>query len=301
MFTAVSKAGAVCVLAVNGRCAYCAMTLDHGKIRARIDGQALFFCSQRCLAVFRTMGPQGRVKAQIQAERSKILGGMEEKRGTQVLTLIHRREPWSEKDGGYITIEDTEGLLTQIRQTPSAKPIDLIIHTPGGIALAAEMIAMAVRQHPGKVTAIVPYYAMSGGTLVALAAHKLLMEEESVLGPLDPQIDAYPARSLIDLVSRKPVETISDQMMILSDIAQKSVRQIRDFVKWILEEKLDPPKREAVAKFLTEGYVLHDTPIVPQILRSLGLKVEGGVPAEVYQLFRTFEFGTCARPQTARY
>ena len=241
------------------------------------------------------------MKARIQLERFDILERLEKKRGSRVLTLVHRREPWSTKDGGFITIEDSETVVAQIRRTPPEKPIDLIIHTPGGIVLAAEMIAMAVRQHPGKITVIVPFYAMSGGTLIALAAHQLIMEKESILGPLDPQIAGYPSASLISLSKRKPIEAISDQMVVLSEIAQKSVNQIREFVSTLLRDRLSPEKREKVAAFLTGGYLTHDTPIVPSVLREMGLEVVEGVPGEVYELFRTYEFGSCARPQCAAY
>jgi ClpP class serine protease len=58
-------------------------------------------------------------------------------------------------------------------------------------------IAKAVREHKGKVTVFVPHHAMSGGTLVALAADEIVMCEHSVLGPIDPQLEESPAASLI--------------------------------------------------------------------------------------------------------
>ncbi|OGS46873.1 MAG: hypothetical protein A3K66_01080 [Euryarchaeota archaeon RBG_16_67_27] len=127
------------------------------------------------------------------------------------------------------------------------------------------------------------------------------MEKGSILGPLDPQIAGFPSRSLITLPGRKPIETVSDQMVVLSEIAQRSVDQTREFVKWLLEDRLPPKDREAVAVFLTGGYISHDTPIVAEVLRNLGLKVREGVPDEVYELFRTYEFGMCERPQCAAY
>jgi len=286
---------------VSVRCIYCGMQMDGRPTRAKFDGESLLFCSQRCVSVFRAMGSRGRLRARIQSERFDILERLESKRGSRVLTLVHRREPWSEEPGGFITIEDSEALVAQIRRTPPEKPIDMIIHTPGGIALAAEMIAMAARKHAGKVTTIVPFYAMSGGSLIALAAEEILMEKESILGPLDPQINGFPSRSLITLPSRKPIETISDQMVVLSEVARRSADQTREFVKWLLEDKLEPKDRTAVAEFLTGGYLSHDTPIVPRVLKELGLNVKEGIPEEVYELFRTFEFGTCARPRCAVY
>jgi ClpP class serine protease len=69
-----------------------------------------------------------------------------------------------------------------------SSPIDLIIHTPGGLVLAAEEIARALQAHKAPVTVMVPHYAMSGGTRIALSAGQILMSPSAVLGPVDPQI-----------------------------------------------------------------------------------------------------------------
>lgn len=75
---------------------------------------------------------------EVVSERRRIIEAIEQERGTKVITLIHRKEPWLRQgEPGYITIEDTEHILRQIRATPKDKPIDVILHTPGGLALAA--------------------------------------------------------------------------------------------------------------------------------------------------------------------
>src|SRR5919109_1359905 len=108
------------------------------------------------------------IKRRVLAERASIIQALEAERGTKIITLIQRKERWSKDndadDDEYITIEDTEHILREIHRTPKDKPIDLILHTPGGMALAAEMIATALYDHPAKTTVIVPFYAMSGGT-----------------------------------------------------------------------------------------------------------------------------------------
>ena len=71
--------------------------------------------------------------------------------------------------------------------------------------LAALQIARAIHKHQGKVTAFVPHYAMSGGTLVALAADEIVMSAYAMLGPVDPQLGEYPAASILKAVAKKPV------------------------------------------------------------------------------------------------
>ncbi len=59
---------------------------------------------------------------------------------------------------------------------------------------------------------------------------------------------------------------------------------------------MDKEKAEKPAEFLTGGYMTHDTPIVFDVAKEIGLNVREGIPKSVYNLFRTFELGSCARP-----
>ena len=102
-------------------------------------------------------------------------------------------------------------------------PIDLILHTPGGLVLAALQIAQAIKKHKGKVTAFVPHYAMSGGTLISLAADEIVMSEHAVLGPVDPQLGKFPAASILKVLGKKPLKDIEDETLIMADQAEKAI------------------------------------------------------------------------------
>jgi ClpP class serine protease len=240
----------------------------------------------------------------VMAQRQAIVTKLEKKRQSKVITLIHRREPWSQeedKDGESITIEDSEFVLTEIGRTAKDKSIDLIVHSPGGLALAAEMIAIALKNHPGKTTVMVPFYAMSGGTLIALAADEILMENYSVLGPVDPQFQGYPAAAYMSLLQEKPLQAVQDEVVLMAHVARLAVGQVKNFVKWLLADRLSQEKCEALADFLTGGYITHDTPLTLATARGWGLNVHEGVPHEVFELFTTCEFGLCKRPCLASY
>jgi ATP-dependent protease ClpP protease subunit len=71
-------------------------------------------------------------------------------------------------------VDHTSRQSLGVRRRPPDIPIYLILHTPGGLVLAAMQIARAVESHKAKVTVYVPVYAMSGGTLMALAADEIL-------------------------------------------------------------------------------------------------------------------------------
>ncbi len=241
-----------------------------------------------------------KTKLEVQNERRRIVEAIETERGSKVLTLIHRREPWAKQgDPEYITIEDTEHILREIHRTPKDKPLDIILHTPGGLALAAEMIAIALHEHPGKVTVFVPFYAMSGGTLLALAADECYMERFSVLGPLDPQIDGMPASSFRTVLEKKEIGAVNDRTIMLSEIAARAVKNMKGFVKHLLQDKMDETKAEGIAEFLTGGYITHDTPLTLEVAKSLGCQVKEGVPGKVFDLFLTCDFGVCERPSLA--
>ena len=234
-------------------------------------------------------------KAEILSWRQRIVEGIEKERGTKVITMIHKKELWTEPgEAPEIGIEDTETILQEMRKVPPETPIDFIIHTPGGYALAAQMMAMAIKFHPSKVTIMVPFYAMSGGSLMSLAAGEIRMEKYSVLGPVDPQIPTsdgmYPAGSIATLVKTKPIQNITDRMVIMSDVANLEIENAKAFVMWLLQGKMEKDQAERVADFLARGYMSHATPITLDVARALGLNVVEGVPDKVYELFKTFAF-----------
>ena len=123
-------------------------------------------------------------------KRAQAIRGIEKSRGSRLITMIHRQEKRSLfgfSVSRHIDLEDAQTIISAIKETPPEMPIDLVLHTPGGLVLAAMQIARAVEAHQGKVTVFVPVYAMSGGTLIALAADEIVLGEFSVLGPIDPQ------------------------------------------------------------------------------------------------------------------
>src|SRR5882724_10322348 len=223
--------------------------------------------------------------------RTKLLEGFQSERKSRVIAMIHREETVSVLGvpvSNFINIEDSEEILRAIRATPNDQPIDLILHTPGGLVLAAEQIAKALVDHKGKITVFVPHYAMSGGTLIALAADEIVMDPNAVLGPVDPQIGDMPAASIVKAVEIKGPKGVSDEILILADIAQKARIQVATFVANVLMKHLPEKQSYQVATVLTEGRWTHDFPIPVQAARQLGLKVSTEMPLSIYQLMELY-------------
>lgn len=233
--------------------------------------------------------------------RLKKIREIELKRKSRVIAMIHRQESLSILGlpiSRYINIEDSEHILRAIRLTPVDMPIDIILHTPGGLVLASEQIAHAIQKHPGKITVFVPHYAMSGGTFIALAANEIVMEENAVLGPVDPQIGGYPAASIIDAVNKKPIEKVDDETLILANVAEKAVNQVRENIFNILKGKFPNNQEKALelSKILTEGRWTHDYPITYEELTNMGLPVSVGLFKEIYELMELYPQPEQRRP-----
>src|SRR5207253_7610139 len=196
--------------------------------------------------------------------RQRLIARLERRRGTRVIVLVHRQETMSFLGFPlmrYIDINDSEEVMRACEMTDPEVPLDIVLHTPGGLVLAALQIARAIRSHKGKVTVFVPHYAMSGGTLIALAADEIVMSPHAVLGPIDPQLGQTPAASLRKVLEQKPIAEIDDKTLILADIAEKALTQLRASVKEILARSHPPEKAEELAGLLTTGTWTHDYPI----------------------------------------
>jgi len=236
----------------------------------------------------------------IESARISLIKTIENKRKTRMIVMIHRQETMSLLGipiARYINIEDSEAVLRAIRLTPPDMPIDIVLHTPGGLVLATEQIAHALIQHKADVTVLVPHYAMSGGTLISLAADKIIMDENAVLGPVDPQIGQYPAVSILKTVSQKNKDKIDDETLILADISEKAMKQVKDFVKKILLANNYPEEAaERISQTLSEGRWTHDYPITFEEAKEIGLNVFSEMPKEIYDLMELYPQNPSIRP-----
>jgi ClpP class serine protease len=227
----------------------------------------------------------------LDASRQRLIAKIERKRGSRVILLVHREETMSLLGFPiyrYIDINDSEQVLRAIHMTDPDVPLDLILHTPGGLVLAALQIARAIDRHKGKVTVFVPHYAMSGGTLIALAADEVIMSDHAVLGPVDPQLGQSPAASLLRVIKTKPIAEVDDQTLIMADQAEKAVVQLRECVKALLSPKVGHERAAELAAILTEGTWTHDYPITFDMARELQLPVSSAIPEEVMQLMSLY-------------
>jgi ClpP class serine protease len=167
-------------------------------------------------------------------------------------------------------------------------PLDIILHTPGGLALAALQIGRAIAEHKARVTVFVPHHAMSGGTLIALAADEIVMSKHAVLGPIDPQFGQSPAASLIKVAEQKPIERTDDQTLILADVGRKAIAQIKQSAAQLLRRRLATEQADRLAEKLSTGTWTHDYPIWASTAQELGLPVSTAIPDSILELMKLY-------------
>ena len=223
--------------------------------------------------------------------RAQAIRAIEKTHGSRVITMIHRQEKPSIFGFAmprYINLEDAQTIIAAIKDTPDEMPIDFVIHTPGGLVLAAMQIARAIEAHKAKVTVYVPVYAMSGGTLIALAADEIVLGEFSVLGPIDPQITGLPAASIVKARDSKPIERVSDLTLVLADVGEKAIAQVKQGAVELLTPRMEQAAAETLATNLTGGRWTHDYALTASEARALGLPVKVDMPLEVMKLMTLY-------------
>jgi len=235
----------------------------------------------------------------LESRRIAAMRALERARKSRVIALIHRQETMTLLGfpiSRYIDVNDSEDVIRAIRLTDKAIPIDFILHTPGGLVLAADQIAQALIRHPAKVTVFVPHYAMSGGTLIALAADEIVMAPNAVLGPIDPQLGGLPAASILSVLDNKAPAQLEDQTLILADVAKKAITQLRDRARRILEQRLEVHAADDLANKLTRGNWTHDYPILFEEAKELGLPVSEDMPDKIYEFMGLFPQASRQQP-----
>lgn len=221
----------------------------------------------------------------------RLFSKVQRKRKSRVIAIVHRQEPMGLLGIPvlrYIDLNDAEDVLEAIRTTPKSTPIELILHTPGGLVLPALQIARALKAHPARTTVFVPHYAMSGGTLIALAADEIVLNQHAVLGPIDPQIGGVPAASLLRLRQEKSADATDDYTLVLADVGHMAIEQLKRAARELLQGTVSDNAAIGIAEQLATGRWTHDYPIEAGEARELGLNVSTNMPSEISELMALF-------------
>lgn len=209
---------------------------------------------------------------------------LQNSRGSRVISIVHRLGMESRS----FDLPTGEDALVALQTTDPQKPIDIILHTPGGESFAALQVARALKAHKGKKTVFVPYYAMSAGTLISLAADEIVLGDHAVLGPVDSQVRYagffYPIQSILSVVATKPANAIDDGLLLLANRFRTLSKEDHDTALEMMQGTYAKPTAERIARTLTSGELSHSYPLTATAARKLGLNVSTNMPADVFAL-----------------
>jgi hypothetical protein len=205
-------------------------------------------------------------------------------------------------DAREIERDDTLGFVDLLHNIPNGEPIDLMLHTLGGDVDSAQALIELVHARIGDSHAfrvIVPHYAKSAGTLMALGAQTVVMSDSSELGMIDPQfvlkdtrgneictsviayLDAYREHS--EAVRRDPNDPVAVVMLAQFDpVVVRKFQGYRDRTRDIAMRMLD--RQGAASSKITEAFMdlskwkSHGQKIGHGDAYDVGLKVEYRAP-----------------------
>lgn len=251
------------------------------------------------LALFRRWRARAKEREQKERDRKERFARIQAKRRSRIIAIVHREElrhgsHWAER--GAIELDDSDAVLSAIRATGPNKPLEIVLHTPGGEILPALQIARAVKAHPGKKTVFVPHHAMSGGTLIALAADEIVMSEHAVLGPIDPQVAGLPAATWIRVAKEKPISAVNDLTLIFADVAEKWLAQMRHQACELMQGNYTHDGSCEISDLLSSGKWSHDYPITVPEAKGLGLRISTDMPADILELTAMYSASDIRNP-----
>lgn len=242
------------------------------------------------------------------AEYHKAFAKLESK-GYCVLDIIHDlSDEWKAKDGAhqFIAYEEAAFLCEKIRRSKKS-PLLVILHTLGGYSFPSEMIANAIKNHPEKKAACVPYVAMSGGTVIALSTDKIHMGKDAFLGPIDTQYRGYPAAAFDQLRKDKHPDAIGDEVLLTSYSVDQHMKKAKDRALNVLNphHQVKDDKEYVVRELMAAGRH-HAEPISAKEAKDIHINVDTHLPDDVNTLvdarlgmLRTFVDRNAPQPDTS--
>ncbi|GAA4169462.1 SDH family Clp fold serine proteinase [Shinella granuli] len=237
------------------------------------------------------------------AERKPLYEAIEHERNTKIISYVTGDRANAETQIGPDCIDIFVDALDAIGPT---KKISLLLHTNGGNTAAAWRLVNLIKTFCDEFEVLIPYKAMSAGTLISLGAQSIVMTKQAALGPIDPSlihplgpqvpngnqlarvpVSVEAVRGFLD-AAKVDLEIKDDGLLarILNDLSNKvhplvlgeifrSRAQIRFLAEKLLNEHVqDSEKVRAIVDFLCADSGSHDYTINRREAAALSLPVE---------------------------
>lgn len=171
---------------------------------------------------------------------------------------------------GQITFSDADDISEVLADATTGK-LDLLINTPGGNVDACEKLISVLKHRCQEYRVLIPSWAKSAGTIIALSSSEIVMGVNSELGPIDPQFNGIPAQ----FIANDPQRPYHDKM-----IAQTAIDRTRKLAYQVLEAgMLSNASSETISDLVNklgsaDSYGSHAAVIDYEEAVALGLKVD---------------------------
>jgi ClpP class serine protease len=204
-----------------------------------------------------------------------------------IVTIVHHTRVPKRQDKRrytFLGLDEAIAVVRAIREAPPSRPIHVVLHTRGGLSAAAEMIAQAVKNHPGGATAFVPYFAMSAGTVIALAADKVIYGQAAALGPIDTQYYGWPVGAYADLTKRKRARYVQDELLMMGYVAKKVMEDDEQVLCKLINKNHGRGDPCSIAEYLSKGTHDHGFRVTLEKARELKINTGTDMPQAMYDL-----------------
>ena len=223
--------------------------------------------------------------------RQLLIGDIESHTGREV--VVYFSQPW--EGIGHTDADD----ISEVIEGLQTRDIDLIIQTPGGMVDAVEKVVTVLKYRLDSYRVIVPSWAKSGGTVIAMSSQQILLGVNSELGPIDPQM-------FMPGLGAVPCEFVArdtDQSQIIRDLASSAVDRMKQLARKILQDgMLKERDADEVSRVIQElsssqTYNSHGAVIDFSEAEKLGLSVEWMSPDDelwrrVWLLYCCYDYDT---------
>jgi ATP-dependent protease ClpP protease subunit len=145
---------------------------------------------------------------------AKAVLDFEDANGCAALVLIQSDLGQREMDS--ISDDLASRVLAAGKEFETGNRLSLILHTGGGDAHAAYRIATFLQKQSQEFEVVIPRMAKSAGTLISLAASRIIMGQMAELGPLDMQVRDMETEMWDSALNEtKSLQTLSREALVL--------------------------------------------------------------------------------------
>ena len=194
------------------------------------------------------------------------------------------------------------GFTDLIGSVPASETsVDVLLHSPGGSPEATERIVGLLRKRFKSVAFVVPHSAYSAGTMLALSGDEIILHSSATLGPIDPQINGTPARSIRrgfdkvrELLKEQGPEALPAYIPLIEKHSLELLENCDDALKlskelateWLQEYMFagNAESAEAIGKAVDyfsnyDEHKTHSRPLTLQKLAKFNLRITEAEPA----------------------